>query len=141
MTTNKRLYTLGAGEKSRVRDQLATLLSAESRVAFACLYGSFAESQPFHDVDVGVYLRDDQLLGAVSLELDLAQRLSEAVKLPVDVRILNAAPVPFLYHVLKGQILVSREEERLASVMEDTIRRYLDIAPLLRHYTQEAFAG
>src|SRR5712691_5437124 len=108
MTTNKRLYTLGAGEKSRVRDQLATLLSAESRVAFACLYGSFAESQPFHDVDV---------------------------------RILNAAPVPFLYHVLKGQILVSREEERLASVMEDTIRRYLDIAPLLRHYTQEAFAG
>ncbi len=91
--------------------------------------------------DVGVYLRDDQLLGAVSLELDLAQRLSEAVKLPVDVRILNAAPVPFLYHVLKGQILVSREEERLASVMEDTIRRYLDIAPLLRHYTQEAFAG
>jgi hypothetical protein len=59
----------------------------------------------------------------------------------VDVRILNVAPVSFLYHVLRGQLLFCRDDEILAEVTERTISRYLDIAPLVRRGAQEAFAA
>jgi hypothetical protein len=61
--------------------------------------------------------------------------------MPVDVRGLNVAPVSFLYHVLRGQLLFCRDNARLAEVMEQTISRYLDIAPLVRRATQEAFSA
>ena len=59
----------------------------------------------------------------------------------MDVRIVNEVPISFLYHVLRGMLLFSRDDVRLAEVIEDTTRRYLDIAPLLRHSTKEAFAS
>jgi hypothetical protein len=92
-------------------------------------------------VDIGVYLRCAPAGGSLARGLELADRLSDRVRLPVDVRILNDAPLTFLYHVLRGQLLVNREEDLLAGVMERTIRDYLDIAPVLRRATKEAFGG
>jgi predicted nucleotidyltransferase len=136
----KRLYDLGAEERLRVKDQVAAILAAEPLVAFAYLYGSFAESQPFHDIDVGVYLSGPDPGHAMPFSVVLAQRLSERLKLPVDVRILNGAPASFLHHVLRGKFLVSHDDDLLSDIMEDTIRRYLDMAPLLRRSAKEAFA-
>jgi len=136
----RRLHTVDDGERSRLQAQLATELEADPAVAFAYLYGSFVEARPFHDVDVGVYLRAPQSPGAGSADLAMAQRLSERIGFPVDVRVLNAAPVSFRYHALRGRLLVCRDDDLLARVMEDTIRRYLDMAPLLRRSTKEAFA-
>lgn len=135
------LYTLDTSERARVRDQLAAELAAEPLVAFAYLYGSFAESRAFHDVDVGVYLRAPEPSGGAPFSVVLAHRLSCCLKLPVDVRILNAAPTSFLYHALRGQLLVNHDDDLLTEIMEDTVRRYLDMAPLLRRSAKEAFAG
>ncbi len=99
------------------------------------------EAEGFHDIDVGIYLNDVNERAAESTESDLAQRLTARLKIPVDIRVLNAAPVPFLYHVLRGKLILSRNDDLLARVMENTVRRYLDIAPLLRHSAKEAFAG
>jgi predicted nucleotidyltransferase len=136
----KRLYDLGIEERLRVKDQVAAILATEPRVAFAYLYGSFAESQPFHDIDVGVHLSGTDPDHDMPFSVVLAQRLSERVTLPVDVRILNEAPVSFLHHVLRGKVLVSHDDDLLGDVLEDTIRRYLDMAPLLRRSAKEAFA-
>jgi len=136
----KRLYDLGVEERVRVKNQVAAIVSSEPRVAFAYLYGSFTEAQPFHDIDVGVYLRDADPRPAMPFSAVLAQRLSEHLNLPVDARILNGAPVSFLHHVLRGTFLVSHDDDLLGEVLEDTIRRYLDMAPLLRRSAKEAFA-
>lgn len=135
------LYTLDARERARVRDQLAAELAAEPNVAFAYLYGSFAESRAFHDVDVGVYLHAPESPGGAPFSVALAHRLSGRLKLPVEVRVLNATPASFLYHALRGQLLVNRDDDLLTKIMEDTVRRYLDMAPLLRRSAKEAFAG
>ena len=73
--------------------------------------------------------------------VELADRLSRRVGYPVDVRALNEAPLPFVFHALRGELLVSRDDERLAEVLEGTGRRYLDIAPVLRRATRDAFAS
>ena len=136
----KRLHTLDRQARTRIEEQLAAGLSTESTIAFAYLYGSFIGSEPFHDMDVGVYLSSPGPDDDMPFSVVLAQRLSERLKLPVDVRILNGAPVSFLHHVLRGKLLVSHDDDLLGEVMEDTIRRYLDIAPILRRSAQEAFA-
>jgi hypothetical protein len=128
-------------ERHRIQQGLAAELASDRRVAFAYLYGSFVESEPFHDIDVGVYLENVQADRLTAAALDLAQRLSDSARIPVDVRVLNVAPVSFLYHVLRGQFVFCRDDAVLAEVMERTVSRYLDIAPLVRRGTQEAFAA
>lgn len=137
----KRLHHMNREERHRIAQRLATELEGDRNVAFAYLYGSFMESQPFHDIDVGVYLVCVGADPAGALAFDLAERLNEVARMPVDVRILNVAPVSFLYHVLRGQLLFCRDDPRLAEVMEQTVSRYLDIAQLLRRGTQEAFSA
>ena len=105
-------------ERQRIEERLAAELARDRSVAFAYLYGSFVESQPFHDIDVGVYLENLQADRLTATALDLAQRLSGTARIPVDVRILNVAPVSFLYHVLRDQLVFCRDDAVLAEVME-----------------------
>ena len=57
-------------------------------------------------------------------------------------RVLNDAPVTFLFHVFReGRLLFSRNDERLADLMERTVREYLDMEPLLRRATIEAYGA
>jgi hypothetical protein len=137
----RRLHHVDREERHRIEQCLTAELASDRGVAFAYLYGSFVESQPVHDIDVGVYLRSVSGDRVTVTALDLAQRLSEKARIAVDVRILNVAPVSFLYHVLRGQLIFCRDEELLAEVMERTVSRYLDIAPLVRQTTLEAFAA
>ena len=137
----RRLHRMNREERDRIEQCMATELGSDHSVVFAYLYGSFVESQPFHDIDVGVYLENVQADRVTTTALDLAQRLSDRAGVPVDVRILNVAPVSFGYHVLRGQLVFCRDDAVLAEVMERTVSRYLDIAPLVRWGTQEAFAA
>ena len=98
------IYELAASERARIQRLLATELARELDVAFAYLYGSFVESRSFRDIDIGVYLNGpanpSERQGA------LKERLSSLLEIPADVRVLNDAPVTFLYHVLRGELIV-----------------------------------
>jgi uncharacterized protein len=134
----RRLYSNDVGDRPGIVDELTNELASHRDIVFAYLYGSFAECEPFHDLDVGVYLRDTR--SSMVLSSTIAHRLSVRLKIPVDIRILNDAPVTFLYHVMKGQVILTRDDDLLSTIMENTVRRYLDIAPLLLKSTKEAFS-
>jgi hypothetical protein len=57
------------------------------------------------------------------------------------VRALNTAPVTFRFHAVRGRLLAARHEAALADVLEDTMRRYFDAAPVLAHASREAFGA
>lgn len=135
------LYTLDAKQRAALLDQIRAESAHDPELLFAYVYGSFVESEVVHDIDIGVYVRSDKLENATTIALDLAQRLTARLRLPVDIRVLNRAPVSFLYHVLRGRLIISRDEKLLTEIIEDTVRRYLDIAPILRHSAKEAFAA
>ena len=114
-------------------------LAMRPDVSFAFSHGSFVSGHDgFRDIDVAVWLAP----GADRFtDVSLATELSRIVDLPVDVRIANAAPVAFLFHVLRGRLLAVRDESLLAEVMERTARQYHDQAPLVRLATRDAFAA
>jgi hypothetical protein len=137
----RRLYRAAAAERARAAGNVTAALETELDVVFAYLHGSFMTERAFHDVDVGVQLAgpaDRRLPRA----LDLAARLTRESGFPVDVRPLDDATLAFRYHIFRtGRLLLSRDDERLADCMERTMREYLDIAPLLRRATVEAFGA
>ena len=136
-----RLYRLTDQDRQRITDLLAAKLMAEPTVAFAYVFGSFLDMIPVHDVDVGIALHPFDTKRETESVASLARRLTDATGLPVDVRVLNQAPMTFLYHVVRGHLLVSKNDDLLTSTLENVSRRYLDIAPFLLQATKEAFAA
>lgn|SRR5262245_49669917 len=134
-----RLFDAEPVRRARARDQIVDVLQAEPNVVFAYLHGSFLSADRFHDIDVAVYLNEES--SQTRRIIELADRLTMTLGYPVDVRALNASPVSFAFKAMQGDLLISRDEERLGDVLERTGRRYLDIAPILLRATRDAFAS
>ena len=136
----KKAYHLTESRKQQIVGRLSAALQEQKELSFAYLFGSFIEDQPIHDIDVGVYLSGAQGIPAFRYALDLSDLLSALLRMPVEITVLNGAPPAFLYHVIKGSLILERDEETRTQVVEDTVRRYLDQKPLLRRSIREAFA-
>jgi uncharacterized protein len=134
-------YTVSADQRIQIRESLATILRRDERISFAYLYGSFTDdTSPFHDIDLGIFFTGNNLPQMSENALALAADLTPIATFPVDVRVLNHAPVSFLYHVFQGDMLCENDEDLRCRVMEHTIRHYLDIQPILRQAMKEAFS-
>lgn len=135
------VYTVSPAQREQIYLRLRSELEREPGVQFAYLYGSVLESDRIHDVDVGLFLDETAAARKASILDNLSVMLHAAVNVPVDIRVLNEAPLSFLYHVLRGRLLSCRDEAFLTDMMEDVARRYLDLAPFLRISTKDAFAA
>jgi predicted nucleotidyltransferase len=136
----EKAYNFNQEEKRQIRENLEEVLRNRKEIAFAYLYGSFLEDLPFHDMDVGVYAEGIKESEATFYALRLAEMLSSELHLPVDVRVLNFAPVTFLFHVFRGELIQERNEDMRSQIMERTVQKYFDLKPILRRSTKEAFA-
>lgn len=73
------------------------------------------------------------------VELDLEEKLYNMVQYPVDVRILNSAPLSFRYNVIKhGRHLAVFDDDARCDFEEATVSNYFDFAPYRKMYLQEA---
>jgi len=136
----EKFFYLSAKEKERFRKSLVKILQAFEGIEFAYLYGSFTEDLPFHDVDVGIYLAEIEESETTRQAINLAETLSIRLKMPFDVRILNFAPVSFLYRVIQGDLVVSRNDMLRSRIVERTVQKYLDLKPVILKTIKEAFA-
>lgn len=134
-------YLVQDQQRQELIIRLQMELEKEAAITFAYLYGSLLETDTVHDVDVGIDLHESATAQGSALALAVSARLTTAVGLPVDVRVLNEVPLSFLYHVLRGRVLVCHDDAFLAALIEDVSRRYLDLAPLVRQSTKDAFAA
>ena len=137
---NDRLFDVDSAGRAELRRVLTTALASEPAIVFAYLHGSFAGNRPFHDIDIAVYL-SQAAADHTRLSIAMADRLSRRAGRPVDVRVLNAVPVTFFFRAVQGELLVCHDDQRLMELLEYTGRRYLDLAPVLRRATRDAFAS
>jgi hypothetical protein len=135
-----KLFILSDDEKGEIINRLAGYMENRQEISFAYIFGSFIDDIPFHDIDVGVYVSEINIESATDYALDLELFLNNALRIPTEVKVLNYAPVSFLYHVIRGRLIFERDEDTRASFMENTIRVYLDIKHLIHRSTKEAFA-
>jgi uncharacterized protein len=132
------VHRLPQAKRRVVLQRVTQALAEQHGIEFAHAYGSFVDGPGFRDIDVAIWTTADAMEPA---DLSLGIALTRIAGYPVDVRIINQAPVPFLFHVLRGQPLIVRDERHLADLIESTARIYHDRMPLTRQAVREAFAG
>jgi uncharacterized protein len=152
MIADRPLFRPSPAEREQILEALRQALEAQPhrqgsgtpQVLFAYAHGSFLEDRPVHDVDVALYLApgagEDAPLAALALAADLERAIPPALRLPVDVRLLNQAPTAFRYHAFRGRLLFSRDEAARSAIVERTVARYLDRKPILEQALKEAMA-
>ena len=127
-------------EREQLVREIVRLLRAREEVVFAYLHGSFITGDAFRDVDLALYVTtkhgwDTSLRW---YEMDIGVDLTSKMRAPIDVRVLNDAPLAFRYHVLKGRLLFARDDEFLDAFRARTWDEYFDFAPFARQYLREA---
>lgn len=106
-------------------------------VAAAYLFGSQAtgKARPDSDVDLGVLFTKAPERTLAGLNLDLAGELELAVMRPVDLVVLNHAPVDLIHRVLRDGILVAEMDKSARIAFEVKARNeYFDLLPYLEQY-------
>lgn len=136
-----KVYYLSPEERLKIIERLADFTRNRQEVSFAYVYGSFAEEMPFHDIDMGVYVAGIKAEDSTMYAIEMAQAISREERIPVDVRVLNHAPLLFLYHVIKGRLIFERDEDTRIDVTYRTVQRYLDIKPMIHRGIKEAFSA
>ena len=131
-------HTLPKKQKEKLIVKISSILTRHhEEVVVAYLFGSFVKSESFSDIDTGLIMRSepDQPL---NFELTLENQLEKIVKYPVDVRILNKAPLAFSQNVFRtGRVILDRDPNFRADFQGKILKEYFDFAPFRRRYLQE----
>ena len=129
-------------DREQIIRRLQLDLEARSEIVLALLHGSFMSSGRYRDIDVAIWLdpRSKSPEERFRYALDLSVHLEVELRIPIDVRVLNDAPLAFRYHALQGRLLVVRDETFLDELRARTWDDYIDFQPFARQYLREALS-
>ena len=135
-----RYRRLGRGERRKLLRLLRERLESVEGIVFAYVHGGFVEREYFRDVDVAAFVRNAS--EAFSYAVDLSARLESDLGIPIDIHVLNEAPLPFRHSVFtEGALLLSRDEELRLRVVDLTLREYFDLRKLAEEAVKSIALG
>jgi len=130
-------HELRKKEKEFILERLKEKLHSEEEIVFAYVHGGFLERSFFRDIDVAIWIKSIEK--AFYYTVDYSAKLELEIGFPVDIHVLNEAPLSFKYHVFtRGKLLFSRDEYLRALVIDATIREYLDFKLLEKLVLKES---
>jgi uncharacterized protein len=112
-------------------------LGADANVAAAYLFGSRARGTPHvgSDVDVGVLYRSTPPATLFGQPFELQAELSSELGLPVEIVVMNAAPVDLVHRILRdGRIIVENDRSQRIAFEVKARNEYFDLLPILQRY-------
>jgi len=137
----EKYYKVLPDDKEDMISRIDRFLRQNPDVLFAYVHGSFVTEDRFRDIDAAIYLKpppEDPL----QMELDLETLFSRQFGYPVDVRILNSAPVSFCFNVIRcGRRIAVIDDDARCDFEEKTCSVYYDFAPYRDMYLKEALGG
>ena len=126
-------------ELSKLLSQLKEGLEQKEEALFAYLYGSSLEGEPFRDIDLAIYPDSAKVPKEreLSYELQLSADLYYELGFPIDIKVLNYAPLSFQMRVLKtGRVLKDDLGKRIAYI-EEVSSKYSDYSVFKRSFEEE----
>lgn len=131
-------YFVNDNEKEKIFGMIKNILTGLPEIIFAYVHGSFTDQKGFGDIDIAVYLKEENLNEQIiNYEIELEINLEENLKYPVDVRVLNYAPLSFQYHVIKsGALLFEKDGDSRVEFQTKTLDFYFDFAPFRKQYLE-----
>jgi predicted nucleotidyltransferase len=119
---------------------LKPLLLNNTDILFAYLHGSALHQDDFNDIDIAVYLAREATINnnPVDFEISLSLHLEKYLHFPIDIKILNFAPLSFCYHATKGILIFSINEDAREEFLCRTWSDYFDFKPTSQIFLKEA---
>jgi hypothetical protein len=141
--TERRRFTLDLEKRESMVQPIVARLVQHPEIMTIVLYGSFLNRETFRDIDLALLVDEHKLSheSFLDYELDRLEELSRLSKFPLDVRIVNRAPVLFRYAVTQGRVLFCCDERAWIEFRERTWGEYLDFEPIARLYIKELAHG
>jgi len=133
------MVNIPLSKKDPIIQRLKEQLSQNREISFAYLHGSFSEQAEFNDIDVALYL-DDKFVSRIDpldYEISLSLKLEKKIKIAVDVKILNFAPLCFKYQASCGKLLFSQNELKREDFLCSVWSEYFDFQPISKIYLKE----
>jgi hypothetical protein len=128
---------------NKIIGKLSNIISQKKDITFAYLHGSCLNQQKFNDIDIGIYV-DEKVTGFIDLvdfEISMGLEIGKVTRIPVDVKILNFAPLGFKYHTSCGKLLFSRDEDKRIEFLCNTWLQYFDFRHIAQVYLQEVLSA
>jgi len=134
-------YKLSNDKKKKILRQIEEFFHEKPEIEFAYIYGSFNADGPFRDIDIGIYVNENQVKEQVKFELTLEMELERyvGISIPVDIRIVNKGNITYAYNVLKGRLIYNKNDSKRVNFVTYVLSRYFDLKPVLSYYQKEAF--
>jgi len=135
-----RLKDLDKEEREKIQKVLGQCLEKEEGILFAYLHGSFTEGRSFRDIDIGVFVEASKVPKEKGLDFEIstAIKLEAVTKMPIDVKVINYAPLSFKYEVIKGgRLILAKDDEKRVDFETSTFSYYFDFAPYRDRYLKE----
>jgi hypothetical protein len=131
-------HTLSRSEKEKVIQIISShLFQQYDEILAVYIFGSFISERHFSDIDIGIITAMD-LNKPLDFELKLENRLEKLIKYPVDVRILNRAPISFSQNVFRtGRVIIDKNPNMRADFEGRILKQYFDFSPFQQRYLQE----
>ena len=135
---NTMKHKLKSSQKEAVVKKISSYLHSEcGEITAAYLFGSFVTEDSFADIDLGI-ITNVEPESSLNYELNLESKLERVIKYPMDIRIINRAPLSFCQSVIRnGRIVVDRDPNMRADFEGLILKKYFDFAPFHRRYLQE----
>ncbi len=117
---------LSGEARQGIIELLKRRLGEDSGIVLAYVHGGFVDKGSFRDLDIAVWIKDEG--AAWRYTVDLSAELEGEVGVPVDLQVLNKAPLPFRHRVLtRGSLILSGDEGLRTRLIDETIRQYIDL--------------
>lgn len=126
-----------ASKKQLINAFAASLPGLCQDLVAAYVFGSFVTEDSFSDIDLGILLAEKPV-NPLNMELDLECEIEKIAPCPVDVRVLNGAPISFSQNVIRsGEVIVDIKPNRRADFEGLVLKKYFDFARFRARYLAE----
>ena len=121
--------------KKELIKKVENFIENRKEIIFAYIFGSFTESATFKDLDLAIYLDENNLaLKNIFYEVELSNQLEEIIQIPVDIIILNRASNPILYRASHGILIKNSDDNMRINFLTTHWKEYWDFKGKMQEY-------
>ena len=125
-------------DKQNLINKISRIFCTKKDIVFAYIFGSFISKDEFKDIDIGVYIDNIETATILNYEMKLELESEDIIGIPVDIRIINNAPISFVYNILKDKIVMIDNNIDLRSDFEGLVyKKYFDFQYFIKEYLRE----
>ena len=138
MIDNMHKRKLSDKDKQDLINTISNIFRTKKDIVFAYIFGSFISKDEFKDIDIGVYIDNIETATILNYEMKLELESEDILGIPVDIRIINNAPISFVYNILKDKIVMIDNNIDLRSDFEGLVyKKYFDFQYFRKEYLRE----